>query len=332
MPDDSTKSETAVATQGRKRRLLTEAQEAEVRELRATSHQTRRATVPALEEILYEPIPVLDHGFVRVVDYMGDDGAIVQAARVSYGKGTKQARGDAGLINYLLRHRHTTPFEMCEIKYHVKLPIFVARQWIRHRTANVNEYSARYSILDKEFYIPAPEHLAAQSAANRQGRGDVLQGAEAERVLQILKEDSARSYAHYEEMLNETEGGRTIDESRAGLARELARMNLPLNIYTQWYWKCDLHNLMHFVSLRADPHAQYEIRAYAEAILDTLRRWVPITCEAFESHVVGGVHLSGGALAVVRRLLAGEAVSQKDSGLSAREWKEVMTALGREDG
>jgi thymidylate synthase (FAD) len=224
---------------------LTEAQEAEVRELRDTSYQTRRATAPGLEEILYEPIPVLDHGFVRVVDYMGDDGAIVQAARVSYGKGTKQTRGDTGLIHYLLRHRHTTPFEMCEIKYHIKLPIFVARQWIRHRTANVNEYSARYSILDNEFYIPAPEHLAAQSSVNRQGRGETLEGAAAERVLELLKTDSAQTYAHYEEMLNERPDGTVIDEGRAGLARELARMNLPLNIYTQWYWKIDLHNLMH---------------------------------------------------------------------------------------
>jgi len=316
--------------QGRGRRLLTEAQEADLRELRGESHQTRRATVPALEEILYEPIPVLDHGFVRVIDYMGDDAAIVQAARVSYGKGTKHLRGDAGLINYLLRHRHTTPFEMCEIKYHVKLPVFVARQWIRHRTANVNEYSARYSVLDREFYIPAPEHLAAQSASNRQGRGELLQGEEAARVLDILKSDAAQCYEHYEEMLNVREDGSVIDEGRSGLARELARMNLPLNIYTQWYWKCDLHNLMHFISLRADPHAQYEIRAYAEAMLETLRRWLPITCEAFLEHAVGGARLSRGALAVLRRMLDGETVAQEDSGLSKREWAELMQTLGRD--
>ena len=310
---------------------MTEAQEAEVRELRDTSTQTRRATAPGLEEILYEPIPVLDHGFVRVIDYMGDDAAIVQAARVSYGKGTKQLRGDTGLINYLLRHRHTTPFEMCEIKYHIKLPVFVARQWIRHRTANVNEYSARYSILDKEFYIPAPEHLAAQSAINRQGRGETLEGAAAERVLELLKSDAAQSYAHYEEMLNERSDGTVVEEGRAGLARELARMNLPLNIYTQWYWKCDLHNLMHFLSLRADPHAQYEIRAYADAMLDTMRRWVPASYEAFENYVMTGVHLSGGGIEVVRRLLAGEAVTQEQSGLSKREWRELMATLGRAD-
>ncbi|RMD60527.1 MAG: FAD-dependent thymidylate synthase [Alphaproteobacteria bacterium] len=309
---------------------MSEAQEAEIRALREVSHPTRRATVPALEEILYEPLPVLDHGFVRVIDYMGDDAAIVQAARVSYGRGTRQARGDAGLIDYLMRHRHTTPFEMCEIKYHVKLPIFVARQWIRHRTANVNEYSARYSVLDREFYIPAPEHLAAQSTANRQGRGGVLGGDEAARVLQILKEDAARCYAHYEEMLNEREDGTPIDPARTGLARELARMNLPLNIYTQWYWKCDLHNLFHFISLRADPHAQYEIRAYAEVLLDTVRRWVPVACAAFENHVMAGARLSGAALAVVRRMLAGETVTREEAGLSRREWAELMILLGRE--
>ncbi len=320
-----------MSAEARKSRLLTEAQEAEVQELRDTSNQTRRVTAPGLEEILYEPIPVLDHGFVRVVDYMGNDAAIVQAARVSYGKGTRQLRGDTGLINYLLRHRHTTPFEMCEIKYHVKLPIFVARQWIRHRTANINEYSARYSILEKEFYIPAPEHLATQSADNRQGRGETLEGAAAERVLELLESDAAQTYGHYEEMLNERSDGTVSDQDRAGLARELARMNLPLNIYTQWYWKSDLHNLLHFLSLRADPHAQYEIRAYAEALLETLRRWVPATYDAFESYVLEGAQLSGGGLAVVRRLLAGERVTQAESGLSKREWRELMATLGRSD-
>ena len=320
-----------MSAEARKSRLLTEAQEAEVQELRDTSNQTRRVTAPGLEEILYQPIPVLDHGFVRVVDYMGDDAAIVQAARVSYGKGTRQVRGDTGLINYLLRHRHTTPFEMCEIKYHVKLPIFVARQWIRHRTANINEYSARYSILEKEFYIPAPEHLATQSADNRQGRGETLEGAAAERVLELLESDAAQTYGHYEEMLNERSDGSVIDQDRAGLARELARMNLPLNIYTQWYWKIDLHNLLHFLSLRADPHSQYEIRAYAEAMLETLRRWVPATYDAFESYVMEGAQLSGGGLAVVRRLLAGERVTQAESGLSKREWRELMATLGRSD-
>src|SRR5271168_1570369 len=171
---------------------LTPEQQDEVAGQRGETRPTRRATVPALEEILYEPLPVLDRGFIRVVDYMGDDAAIVQAARVSYGRGTRKVSEDRGLINYLMRHRHTTPFEMCEIKYHVKLPIFVARQWIRHRTANVNEYSARYSILDREFYIPAPEQLAAQSAVNRQGRGEVLSGDAAARVLDLLRDDATR--------------------------------------------------------------------------------------------------------------------------------------------
>ena len=164
--------------------------------------ETRRVTVPALEESLYKPFKVLDHGFIRIVDYMGDDNAVVQAARVSYGTGTKQVREDRGLIRYLMRHRHTTPFEMCEIKLHVKLPIFVARQWVRHRTANINEYSARYSYLDKEFYVPEPEHLATQSSTNRQGRGAVLEGQEAAKVLQILREDASRSHDHYVEMMN----------------------------------------------------------------------------------------------------------------------------------
>ncbi|MDJ0611827.1 MAG: FAD-dependent thymidylate synthase [Kiloniellales bacterium] len=309
---------------------MTAAQAAEVEAQRGEAFQTRRATVPALEDILYQPLPVLDHGFVRVIDYMGDDAAIVQAARVSYGKGTKKVQEDAGLIDYLMRHRHTTPFEMCEIKYHVKLPVFVARQWIRHRTANVNEYSARYSVLDREFYIPAPEHLAAQSASNRQGRGDVLQGEEAARVLSLLKEDSARCYDHYEEMLNESADGAVTDPDRSGLARELARMNLPINIYTQWYWKCDLHNLLHFVALRADPHAQYEIRAYADVLLETVKRWVPLACESFVKQVTTGVALSGPAVAVVKRMIDGEAVQQEDSGLSKREWRELMAALGRD--
>jgi thymidylate synthase (FAD) len=309
---------------------LTPEQEAEIEGERAESTPTRRVTVAALEEILYRPLGALDHGFVRVIDYMGDDGAVVQAARVSYGRGTKRVSEDAGLIRYLMRHRHTTPFEMCEIKYHVKLPIFVARQWIRHRTANVNEYSARYSILDKEFYIPAAEQLAAQSAANRQGRGDVLEGDQAQRVLEILRGDAERTYTHYEEMLNEDIAGNQLDPGRAGLARELARINLTLNTYTQWYWKIDLHNLLHFLSLRADDHAQFEIRAYADVMLDTLKRWVPITFEAFMDYRMGGVNLSAQGLEVVRRLIAGEAVERADVGLSAREWRELMASLGRE--
>jgi thymidylate synthase (FAD) len=275
--------------------------------------------------MLYEAMPVLDHGFVRVIDYMGDDGAVVQAARVSYGRGTRRVSEDAGLIRYLMRHRHSTPFEMCEIKYHVKLPIFVARQWIRHRMANVNEYSARYSILDREFYIPAPEHLAAQSDSNRQGRGAVLEGAEAEQVLRLLRDDASLTYDHYAFMLNED----GADPARQGLARELARMNLTLNTYTQWYWKSDLHNLLGFLSLRADSHAQYEIRAYADAMLRSVEAWVPATFAAFQDYRMGAVTLSAGMLDVVRRMLGGETVEQAGSGLSKREWAELMATLGR---
>jgi thymidylate synthase (FAD) len=308
---------------------IKDSEKAEIEAARAASASTRRATVPALEEILFTPLPVLDHGFVRVVDYMGDDAAVVQAARVSYGRGTKRVNEDRGLIQYLMRHRHTTPFEMCEIKYHVKLPIFVARQWIRHRTANVNEYSARYSILDNEFYLPSPEHLAVQSTSNRQGRGDALPPEEAARVLDLLREDAARSYRDYAYMLNEDESGKPVDERRSGLARELARMNLSLNFYTQWYWKTDLHNLLHFLSLRADAHAQYEIRVYAEAMIDTLERWVPLCAEAFRQYRLGGALLSASALAVVKKMIAGESVDQASSGMSKREWSELMQVLGR---
>jgi thymidylate synthase (FAD) len=303
-------------------------QQAEIDQARDGAHKTLRPVVPALEEILYQAIPVLDHGFVRVIDYMGDDAAVVQAARVSYGRGTKKVSEDRGLINYLMRHRHTTPFEMCEIKYHVKLPIFVARQWIRHRTANVNEYSARYSILDNEFYLPRPEQLAAQSTNNRQGRAEVITGKEADRVFSLLKQDAELAYEHYMEMLNEGVDGAPLDPERSGLARELARMNLSLAFYTQWYWKTNLHNLMHFLSLRADAHAQYEIRVYADVMIDTLKRWTPICHDAFAEYRMGGAHLSKTGLAAVKRMIAGEKVDQKGSGLNPREWRELLTALG----
>lgn len=301
---------------------LTDQQLAEIAALRATTQSTRRATVPALEELLYQPLPVLDHGFVRVIDYMGDDAAIVQAARVSYGAGTRKVSEDAALIRYLLRHRHTTPFEMCEIKYHVRLPIFVARQWIRHRTANVNEVSARYSILDREFYLPAPEALAAQSESNRQGRGAVLEGEQAARVLDVLREDAMRCHDHYLDLLEPRDG-------LPGLARELARMNLTLNTYTQWYWKCDLHNLLHFLALRAEAHAQYEIRVYAERMLETVAAWVPATYAAFRDCSLGAVTFTAPMLAVLRRMLAGETLDQAGSGLGKREWAEMMAALER---
>jgi len=291
---------------------------------------TRRAVVPSLESILYQAFPVLDHGFIRVIDYMGDDSAVVQAARVSYGKGTKQLSQDQGLINYLLSHRHTTPFEMCEIKFHVKLPIFVARQWIRHRTANLNEYSARYSILGNEFYIPEPDKLAAQSRTNRQGRGNVLQGEEAAHVLNMLKQDSQNAYAHYQEMLNEDEEGNILDPERCGLARELARMNISLNFYTEWYWKIDLHNLLHFVNLRADSHAQYEIRVYADILRDIVKQWVPYTYEAFIKYRYEGKDFSRDALSVIKQWINGQTVTQESSNMSPREWRELTSYFGKE--
>jgi len=298
---------------------LTPEQQAEIDAQRAETTATLRATAPGMEAHLYRAAPVLDHGFVRVIDYMGDDAAICQAARVSYGKGTKSVSNDEGLIRYLMRHWHSTPFEMCEIKLHVKLPVFVARQWIRHRTANVNEYSARYSILDREFYIPAPEHLAAQSTVNNQGRGAALEGEEADRVLRLLRDDAMRCYDHYEEMISQ--------DGQQGLARELARMNLPANVYTQWYWKVDLHNLLHFLRLRADAHAQYEIRVYADTICEMVKDWVPFAYRAFEDYRMGGATLSAGALDCIKRMLAGEEVTQETSGMSKGEWREFQSVI-----
>ena len=299
---------------------LTPEQQAQIDEDRSAPRPTLRAVSEGMERHLYVAHPVLDHGLVRVIDYMGDDGAIVQAARVSYGRGTKAVSNDEGLIRYLMRHWHSTPFEMCEVKFHVKLPVFVARQWIRHRTANVNEYSARYSILDREFYIPAPEQLAAQSKVNNQGRGEVLSGDEAQRVLDLLREDATRAYDHYEDMLSQ--------DGQQGLARELARMNLPANVYTQWYWKTDLHNLFHFLRLRADAHAQYEIRVYAEAMCRIVKDWVPLAYGAFEDYRLGGVSLSGRGVEVLRRRLAGEVVTAENSGMSKGEWREFEGVWG----
>ena len=314
---------------------LTDAQRAEIDAQRAMRDSTRRVTVPALEDLLYTEIPVLDHGFIRVIDYMGDDGAVVQAARVSYGKGTKKVSNDRGLIRYLLRHRHTTPLEMCEIKLHVKLPMFVARQWIRHRTANVNEYSARYSVLDHEFYVPEPGNLAVQSAANRQGRAENLSPEAADQARGEITELSDAAYALYRRLLNETQAGEVIDADRQGLARELARMVLPVNYYTQWYWKIDLHNLLHFLSLRADPHAQYEIRAYADALCDVVAQWVPLVWEAFEDYRLNGAAISGPGLDALRGLLDNAALDdearldalREKSGMSGREFGELIALL-----
>jgi thymidylate synthase (FAD) len=310
---------------------LTSEQKKEIQEQQSQSNSTKRVTSPELEKVLYEAIPVLDHGFIRVIDYMGDDSSIVQSARVSYGKGTKKVSTDEGLIRYLMRHWHSTPFEMCEIKYHVKLPIFIARQWIRHRTANVNEYSARYSILDKEFYIPTKEQLSAQATNNRQGRGDLITGQQADEVLKILKDDAVRTYDNYEKMLNERFDGTIIDEKKSGLARELARMNLTLNSYTQWYWKTDLLNLMNFLFLRGDSHAQYEIRVYAEKMLETVKKWVPITHAAFLDYRVGAAHLSSKGLKIVKSMINGNKISYEDSGLSKREWNELMEVIDKKN-
>ena len=304
---------------------LNDEQLAEVAAARDATHTTRRATVAALEAMLFAPLPVLDHGFVRVVDYMGDDAAVVQAARVSYGRGTRRVSEDAGLIRYLMRHRHTTPFEMAEIKYHVKLPIFVARQWIRHRMASVNEYSARYSVLDREFYLPQPGDVGAQSSSNRQGRGEALPPEQAAAVIDLLRRDAEQTYANYAWMLNE---GEDADPGRPGVARELARMDLTLNTYTQWYWKTDLHNLLNFLQLRADPHAQHEIRVYAEAMATTVAAWVPQTYAAWVDYRQGAVTFSATQLLVLRSMLAGRPIAQADSGLSRREWTEMMDVLG----
>lgn len=288
----------------------------------AQEFTTKRPTVSALEEKMFTPIQCLDHGFVRLIDYMGDDSAIVQAARVSYGAGTKKMREDRGLIRYLLRHRHTTPFEMCEMKIHVKLPIFVARQWIRHRTANVNEISARYSVLDNEFYLPSPEHLAVQSINNKQGRGDALTEAQSAMVLEMLKRDATQAYSTYSELLGE----------EVGLARELARMNLPVNWYTQWYWKVDLHNLLHFLALRMDAHAQYEIRVFADAIGSLVKDWVPHVWEAFQDYRMGGAFFSKQELEVIQAWIAGETPKFEDLTLSKREWRALCKRFGRPTG
>jgi thymidylate synthase (FAD) len=298
--------------------------------LRAKKNETYRVCVESLEEMLYKPIKVLDHGFIRVIDYMGDDSSIVQAARVSYGAGTKKTNQDQGLINYLMRHRHTTPFEMCDIKFHIKLPIFIARQWIRHRTASVNEYSARYSILGNEFYLPEKKHLSTQSSINAQGRADeALPDDVAQKVLDLLKADATNSYQNYESMMNTDQYGNIIDESRVGLSRELARMNLTLNYYTEWYWKINLHNLLHFVALRADNHAQYEIRVYADEILKIIENWVPYTAEAFKEYRMYGASVSKKGLDVIKKMIKGESVDLESSSMTAREWGELMKTLGK---
>jgi len=282
---------------------------------------TKRVIAPKLEKVLYKSFKALDHGFVRVVDYMGNDSSIVQAARVSYGKGTKQLNQDKNLINYLLSHRHSTPFEMNEIKFHVKLPIFVARQWIRHRTANVNEYSARYSILDNEFYMPNSKELKPQSKTNNQGRSGDLDEDEKKIYMRILRENSKDSFKKYNFLLNQDVDEEKVDPKRQGLTRELSRVVLPLNSYTQWYWKIDLHNLMHFLALRFDEHAQYEIRVYAEIMMNIMKKWVPLTYEAFIKNRLDSLVLSSEAIKFIKNKMHGK--SNKETKISKREVDEL---------
>lgn len=294
----------------------------EIEKMRNESRtETMRVVSSEIEKILYKPIPVLDHGFIRVIDYMGNDSSIVQAARVSYGVGTKRVQEDRGLINYLMRHGHTTPFEMCEIKLHVKLPIFVMRHWVRHRTANINEYSARYSVLSNEFYVPELDQVARQSETNKQGKSDIAMDAEkGKEVVDILADFSKEAYGKYSHMLDDL-----------GLTRELARTILPVSVYTEMYWKIDLHNLLHFLKLRADSHAQYEIRCYANKILEIIKAWVPFTYDAFVNYRQNAVSVSKKCIELNKRLLKGEKITQESSGLSKGEWQEFLTAFDLRD-
>lgn len=273
------------------------------------------------EEILDKEFRCLNAGFVRLVDYMGGDESIVQAARVSYGKGTKTVNEDRGLIRYLMRHMHTTPFEMVELKFHVKLPIFVARQWIRHRTANVNEYSGRYSVMNDEFYTPEHAAIHFQSARNKQGRAEKDVPVELrQRVLDILTASQGQMYKEYETMLE------------SDIARELARINLPLSLYTEWYWKIDLHNLFHFLRLRLDPHAQYEIRVYGEAMAEITKKVAPLAWEAFEDYSLRSEKFSRLELAVLAEHLSIDTITREcleSKGLGKREAEEFLEKLKR---
>lgn len=311
--------------------MLTDQQNNDISISKKISNNTKRVVSPMLEEILYDAIPCLDWGFVRCIDYMGDDDAIVQSARVSYGKGTKKVNEDAGLINYLMRNNHMSPFEMCEIKFHLKMPIFVMRQWIRHRTANVNEYSARYSIMNKEFYLPDAKNLAPQSNSNHQGRdGNTLSPDESARVLELLKRDAEQCHNTYVELMNVDENGNKINGDYDGLARELARMNLNLNYYTECYWKIDLRNLLHFVGLRADSHAQYEIRVYAEVIMDIINKWCPLAYKAFKEYRINSLTLSNKEVKKLRSYFKSFLINdsnKKPDEFSKGEWNDFINKL-----
>jgi thymidylate synthase (FAD) len=274
-----------------------------------------RVVSEGLEEILGQEFKLLDHGFVRVVDYMGNDSSVVQGARVSYGAGTKKVSEDVGLINYLMRHFHSTPFELCDIKFHIKCPIFVARQWLRHRSVSANEYSARYSIVDNQYYVPEIDKISVQSASNKQGRGEIVDDERAKIVQDTIKEIAENSYNEYNEMLED------------GIAREIARVCLPLNFYTEFYWKINLHNLMHFLKLRADSHAQYEIRVYALKMMEIMKLWVPHTYDAFMDYKINAKNFSGKMFELLKRKLAGEEITFENSGLGKREWEECKNLI-----
>ncbi len=271
--------------------------------IKLTRNSTNRPVSKGAEKWLGKPIKCLDHGFVYLVDYMGNDLSVEQAARVSYGGGTRKVSETTGLIRYLRRNDHNTPFEMIELKFHVKLPIFVARQWIRHRTVSVNEMSGRYSKLDKEFYIPESEVLAEQATNNKQGRGKVIPKEYAEKIKEMLVADALKNYEHYEELLNTDGEGKPKNSEEPMLARELARMELSLNYYTQWYWKINLHNFMHFSKLRLDKHAQYEIRVFAEAMAKIAKEAFPIAWQAFEDYELNAKKFTGPELIILQALL-----------------------------
>lgn len=272
-----------------------------------------RVVAPDAEALLDQEIKVLDKGFVRLVDYLGNDERIVQAARVSYGSGTKSFRQDRGLIHYLIRNQHTSPFEQVSLTFHCKMPIFVARQWVRHRTAKLNEISGRYSVMQDEFYVPAPEHVSYQSESNKQGRGGTLEPAEAYAVINAMADEQRQAYASYTDLLDK------------GIARELARANLPLSLYTEWYWQIDLHNLFHFLHLRLDAHAQYEIRVYAEAIAKCAKAVAPIAYEAFEEHILGSVRFSRSELCALSEVLEGRPSGLEDR--AAQIFEEKLAAM-----
>ncbi len=276
-----------------------------------------RTTSESLDKILYKDTSVLDKGFIRVIDYMGNDQAIVQAARVSYGNGTKTYSKDKALISYLMKYDHTTPFEMCEIKFHIKMPFFVARQWIRHRTANINEYSGRYSIIKDDFYLPEISHIASQSKVNKQGRDSKsLEHTKALEVKTIMQNLAIQSYKKYQELLNKF-------GSEEGIARELARVILTLNYYTEMYWKIDLHNLLHFLKLRSVENAQYEIKEYALKMLNIVKLWVPYTYDAFLNYKLKNINLSKAQIETLAYFTKNTKKKENIFHLNKREWKEL---------